>query len=290
MTAESTTIENDHLVVSVSALGAETQRIKTHSGQDVLWDGNPEHWTGRSPILFPIVGRAPNGRLAFGAHEGDMPKHGFARTSVFDLAETGPDMCRYVLKDSEATREIYPFEFRFSITHRLIGTALEVTAEVENLGDDSMPFGFGFHPAFRWPLPGGEGLVHEVRLDNRGAPALARLKDGSLPKDRYPSPFNEGHLALHSDQFIEDAMIFPEGAGEGLTFGVPDGPELKFSFENLPNLGIWTKPGAPYLCIEPWHGMDAVTGASPQMQERPYVFDLAAGKAAQFRYTVDVRL
>ncbi|MCR8547685.1 aldose 1-epimerase family protein [Salipiger sp. P9] len=283
-------IDSGALSATVSPLGAELQTLRTADGAELLWHGDPAFWSGRAPILFPIVGRAPGNRIAVGAHEAEMAQHGFARRARFTLDTHAPDTCRHILRDTAETRALYPFAFRLAVTHRLHGATLEVAVEIANCDDRAMPFGFGFHPAFAWPLPGAEGQPHEIRLDNGAEPAMARLHDGLLPTDRLPSPFRAGKLTLMPEQFEEDAMIFPAGAGAGLRYGVPGGPELAFAFENLPNLALWTKPGAPFLCVEPWHGMAAQSGASPQISERPYSQSLAPGAEARFAYRVTADL
>ena len=58
-----TRIANQHLTVEVSSLGAEMQSLRSSDGRDWLWSGDAAFWTGRSPILFPIVGKAPGNRL-----------------------------------------------------------------------------------------------------------------------------------------------------------------------------------------------------------------------------------
>ncbi|NBO21658.1 MAG: aldose 1-epimerase family protein, partial [Rhodobacteraceae bacterium] len=90
------------------------------------------------------------------------------------------------------------------------------------------------------------------------------------------------------DMFDDDAMIFPEGAGDGLRYGVECGLELQFRFHNLPNLALWTKPGAPFLCIEPWHGMAATAEGGHEIAARPYSTILAPGAQASFGYDVTV--
>ncbi|MBN9887547.1 aldose 1-epimerase family protein [Salipiger abyssi] len=283
-------IESATLTAIVSPLGAEMQSLRTASGADLLWHGDPDWWSGRAPILFPIVGKAPGDRIAVGDHEAQMRQHGFARRSLFELVAHDSDSCRHVLRDSAETRALYPFAFELAVSHALADDTLSVSAEIANRDNRPMPFGFGFHPAFAWPLPGAEGMPHEIRLDNGAEPQLARLRDGLLPPDRHPSPFSAGRLILAPEQFEADAMIFPEGAGSGLRYGVPGGPELAFSFENLPNLALWTIPGAPYLCVEPWHGMAAQTGASPQIAERPFSLSLAAGDSVRFAWRVTAHL
>ncbi|EPX79726.1 aldose 1-epimerase family protein [Salipiger mucosus] len=290
MTDETIRIASDALSASVAPLGAEMQNLRTAAGDELLWHGDPAWWGGRAPMLFPIVGRAPGDRVAAGDHEAEMRQHGFARRSVFELAERQPDRCRHLLRDSEATRAVYPFAFEIAAEHRIEGATLSVSVSVTNLDTRPLPFGFGFHPAFRWPLPGAEGQAHHVTLANGAAPAMARLSpDGLLPEARHASPFDAGRLTLDPAMFEADAMIFPESAGSALAYGPEDGPRLEFAFENLPNLAIWSKPGAPFVCIEPWHGMAAREGASPQIAERPWALDLPAGETARFGWSVTHR-
>jgi galactose mutarotase-like enzyme len=253
-----------------------------------LWTGDPAFWTGRSPILFPIVGKAPDDTIAIDGAVYPMAQHGFARRSEFALAASTATMCRYELSASDATRAIYPFEFQLAVVHAVEGRALTVTAEVTNRDQKPMPFGLGFHSAFAWPLPDASGRDHIVTLDNKGEPALVRLEGGLINPAALPSPFKAGRLVLDHAMFEQDAMIFPSGAGEGLRYGAESGRAMLFHFENLPNLALWTKPGAPFLCIEPWHGTAAEAGASSDLSKRPSTTILAPGAVASFAFTVEI--
>ena len=64
------------------------------------------------------------------------------------------------------------------------------------------------------------------------------------------------------------------------------GPALTFHFENLPNLALWTRPGAPFLCVEPWHGTAALYEGSRELRDRPYTTLLAPGERTRFAFTV----
>ncbi len=284
-----TRIANDHAAVEVSSLGAEMQSLRAADGRDFLWNGDAAWWNGRSPILFPIVGKAPDNRILVEGKPYEMNQHGFARRSEFVLAASDATSCRYELQASEASRASYPFEFLLALTHALDGAKLTVTAEVENRDTRPMPFGLGFHSAFVWPLPGGEGKPHTVTLDNGAEPALTRLSGGLVDGAKLPSPFKAGHLVLEHGMFDADAMIFMEGAGEGLSYQAEGaGAGLKFTFENLPNLALWQKPGAPFLCVEPWHGTAAETGSDGAIEKRPYGTLLQPGQTARFAFTVEL--
>jgi galactose mutarotase-like enzyme len=280
-------IANDQLSIEVSSLGAEMQSLRTSDGRDWLWNGDGAWWTGRSPILFPIVGKAPDNRIAVDGTSYDMGQHGFARRSEFALAAESLSSCRFELASSDATRKVYPFDFLLSVTHSVEGRRLTVAAEVENRDTRAMPFGLGFHPAFLWPLPGAGGAAHTVTLDNGGEPLLTRLEDGLVTGDRLASPFSEGRLILANEMFEADAMIFAEGAGNGLTYAAEGGPGLEFTFDNLPNVALWQKVGAPFLCVEPWHGTAAKVSGSAEVTERPYGTVLEPGEKARFAFTVE---
>lgn len=280
-------LQNDSLTLAVAPLGAEMQYLRTASGDDLLWQGDPAFWSGRAPVLFPIVGRAVDDTIAVGDHTAAMAQHGFARRSVFTLSEQSDVMCRHVLTQNADTRAVYPFDFALTITHRLDGATLHVTAQVQNNSDQPMPFGFGFHPAFCWPLPNAGQAAHHVTLAAGGAPDMYGLDDGLLRRDPISSPFVDGDLVIAEPLFANDAMVFANGS-DALRYGPPDGPGLAFTFNNLPDLALWRPTGAPFLCIEPWHGTAPYVGDGPQIADRPNSITLAPGGLVEFGYAVTV--
>jgi galactose mutarotase-like enzyme len=261
------------------------QYLRTAAGDDLLWHGDPEFWSGRAPVLFPIVGRAVEDQIAVGDHRAIMPQHGFARRSLFALEAHTDEMCCHVLTQTKDTRAVYPFDFSLRITHRLEADTLHVTADVSNESNKPMPFGFGFHPAFSWPLPNAPKGAHHVTLASGGNPARAALQDGLLLPNLIPGPFSEGDLAIEEPLFLDGALVFPHGT-DALRYGPHAGSALAFTFHNLPDLALWRPTGAPFLCIEPWHGTASYLGDGPQIAERPNSITLAPADTAQFGYTL----
>lgn len=286
---QSIQIDNGQISIEIAPLGAEMQSIMTADGASWLWHGDAAIWSGRAPVLFPIVGRAPNDQLGIDGKDYGMGQHGFARRSAFEVTELGRDHCTFVLATSGASLPSYPFEFSLAVNYRLQEAGVTVTSTVSNSGSAPMPFQFGYHPAFVWPLPGAEGKVHEVRLSDDAAPALQRLNHGLLAGQRQPSPFKEGRLRLEPGLFAEDAMIFSEGAGERLVYGVAGGQQIEFTWSGLPNLALWSKRGAPFLCIEPWHGTAAKEGGGNDIAHRPYAMSLKPGASKAFSYTASFK-
>ena len=142
-------IASGSLRASVSSLGAELVRLHTASGVELLWDGNPAVWAGHSPLLFPIVGQVKDDRITVGGTAYPLSRHGFARTSTFELAEAQPSACRWRLRRNRQTR---PLSLRVRLD---VAYAIEEVASPSRhrrqRGDGPMPASFEFHPAFRWP-------------------------------------------------------------------------------------------------------------------------------------------
>ena len=280
-----TTIGNEHLSVTISPLGAELQTITGSDGAEWLWDGDPAFWNGRAPVLFPIVGKAPHDHISIDGQRYPMGQHGFARRSEFSLVQSSATECRFELASGQASHSIYPYEFLLALSYAVEGKSLSVTAEVSNRDHRPMPFQLGFHPAFVWPLPGCAGEVHSVTLENDGEPVLIRLEGGLVRPQTHASPFEDGALVLEPALFDADAMLFPEGAGAGLRYAAGE-KGLRFTWENLPNFAIWSKPGASFVCLEPWRGTAAEVGGSDALEDRPYGEVLGPGATARYGYKV----
>ena len=50
-------LRNDDLVVYINNQGAELMSVKSVKNKtEYIWNGDPDYWNRRSPLLFPIVG------------------------------------------------------------------------------------------------------------------------------------------------------------------------------------------------------------------------------------------
>ncbi|MCW2274335.1 aldose 1-epimerase family protein [Rhodoblastus acidophilus] len=281
------TLTNEFFRAEIALLGAELVRLQDSTGADWLHDGDPAWWSGRAPILFPMVGRAVGDHIRVDGQLFPLPQHGFARRSTFSVVEAGRDRAVLSLGPSGETLVSYPFAFRLDIAYALAGATLNVVATVANEDEKPLPFSLGFHPAFRWPLPGGKG-VHEVRFERAEPAPIRRLTDGLLDPQEYKNPAASGVLALEPGLFEAGALIFEKLQSRRVAFGPPGGPEVAASFPDMPHFGLWTKPGAPFLCLEPWQGFAAPLDFDGAFAQRPGVLTLAPGE--QRRFVMDITL
>lgn len=273
------------LSAEISATGAELVRLQDRTGADLLWDGNPAVWNGRSPLLFPIVGEVKGNRLKVAGKSYEIGRHGFARTSTFTLVRADAASCTWRLESSEATRRQYPFEFRLDVTYRIEGATLHMEAEVTNTGAAVMPASFGFHPALRWPLPYGKPrAAHEIVFERDEPAPIRRPIDGLLSAAQFPTPVLDRHLPLRDDLFEDGALVFDTLASRSLVYG----EAIRVDFPRMPHLGIWTKPGAGYVCIEPWQGHASPERFDAELADKPGVIAITSGAAERFAMSIAI--
>lgn len=281
------TLVGTELSADVAALGAELVHLDDAVGNPLLWNGDPGWWTGRAPLLFPIVGTLADGRFRHRGRTWELPRHGFARRARFALVDRATAHATFRLEASDATRAVWPFEFRLDVTHAIAGRTLTTSAAVTNLSDEPMPTSFGFHPAFRWPLPdAGPRSRHTIRFEAPEPAPVRRLDGGGLldPAPR-PSPIVGDRLLLDDALFAEDALILDAPVSRRLRYGT-DTVFLDVEFAGMPHLGIWTKPGAPFLCLEPWQGFADLAGFAGDLAEKPGTVALAPGETRVFAMSV----
>jgi galactose mutarotase-like enzyme len=182
-----------------------------------------------------------------------MPMHGFAATRPFVLAESTQDGVTLRLDADEETLKSYPFDFSLKIEYRLQEAEFGVCATITNRGSELMPFGFGFHPGFKWPMPGfGTKTDYVLRLDMAEAAMLRQIRNGILQPPSIPNPMRNGILKLDERLFPFGAMLLPHVQSRTVEYGTRDNTMLSVSFKHLNSLALWTRPPGDFFCIEPW--------------------------------------
>ena len=276
------------LSAEIAPLGAELVALRDAKGGDLLFNGDPAYWTGRAPLLFPIVGRLPGDALVHQGVSYPMSQHGFARRRSFTLVSTTEDTAVFALEADDETRKQYPFDFTLRVTYTLLEATLAITAVVSNPGAGTLPASFGFHPAFAFPLPyGGTKADHRLIFDKQETEPLHRPIGGLLSTATEPNPAVDGLIELNDDTlFARDALIFPHVRSHHIRYGVPGEPGLEVDFEGMPQLGLWGKPGAPFVCIEPWYGHASPEGSSGEFTSKPGLAHIPPGGAQSFAMSV----
>ena len=153
-----------------------------------------------------------------------------------------------------------------------------------------MPASIGYHPGFRWPLPYGAAReAHFLEFAHEEGPSIRRLDSaGLLTGTRHPTPVSHRRLALRDALFRDDVMIFDEIRSRSVIYGAGTAPRLRVGYPDARYLGVWSKPGGEFICIEPWQGIADETGFTGDFREKLGVFTLAPG--ASRALTMEIEL
>jgi galactose mutarotase-like enzyme len=279
-------LTNGTLSAAIKADGAELFSLRDATGQEMLWQAAPV-WPRHAPVLFPIVGRLRDDRLRHQGRLYPLPQHGFARDRRFAWLNRGATACRLVLHEDAATRAAFPFAFRLEIAFALDDDALETTFTVANPGREVLPASLGAHPAFIWPLV--EGLAkdaHELQFAEPEPAPVRRLDGGLLKPEPQPTPIAGRTLALDPALFAADAVILPEPASRSVRYTAAGASAIEVSWEGFEQLGLWSREGGDFLCIEPWHGMASPTDFDGEFRDKPGLMLIAPGE----RRTLSMRI
>ena len=268
------TIRNSEVCVTVAELGAEIQSI-VRDGVEYMWSRNPEFWKSCAPIMFPICGGLRNGRYELDGKSYEMPKHGFAKVMEFEVESKSDTSVTFLLRDNEETHKMYPFVFAFRVTYELDGASLKVTYDAENLDNKTMYGTFGGHEAYACP----EGIeAYEIEFSEKET-LYAYALNGDLLTDYTKLMVNNSNLLPLDDRhFVLDALVFRDVKSNSVTLrSKVSARRVRVDFDGFDYLVLWHKHTSPYLCIEPWCGVQDVAGSSLCLAEKEGIHAVRAG-------------
>lgn len=287
------TLVSNNLTVKIRPQSAELSSIMSNDRQtEYLWQGDPAFWSGQAPILFPIVGALKDKKYTHAGRTYSLPQHGFARSChAFNVVEHTTDKVGLRLVSDHETREVYPFEFELVITFSVKGNAICITHEVKNTGPDTMFFSLGGHPAFRCPLMAHEKWEeYQITFEQTETDVTWQISpDGLIGKNTRPVLNNQNVLPLSDNIFDNGALIFKNlKSRKAWLSHKKQGEIIGVEFTDFPYLGLWSKPGAPFVCIEPWHGIADSVDADGQLSHKEGIIALPAGEDVTKRYSITV--
>jgi len=286
-------ISNQQIRIRVAALGAELKELFHLTHQlSYLWSGDPAFWGKTSPVLFPIVGTLKNNQYSWQNRTYSLPRHGFARDKNFRLISQSSDTLLFQLQEDTETLQVYPFRFQLSIRYQLMEASLQVTYLVENSGISPLLFSLGAHPAFALPIePTLSYTDYYLEFSEpENAPIYPLTADALIAPEPKPFFHQTQQLPLHTELFYRDALVFKKLQSNQITLASQNGKRaLDFHFPNTPYFGIWSARNAPFICLEPWHGIADHATASGKLEEKEGICTLLPGAEFQMEWRVTLR-
>lgn len=246
---------------------------------EFIWQRDADVWPDSAPILFPIVGRLKDGSYSHGGQRYHLPIHGFARFEAFEVVEQCANSATLVLRDSPTTRAVYPFAFVLKVRFTLDAHCLQIRYQVCNPAASPLLFSLGSHPGLRIPATSRGIADWSLVFDAQEQPACFRLDGELLARAATPFAFDgPRRIALSAQLFEADALIFKNLQSRHVRLVHRSGRvRVSLATGGAPTLGLWARPGASYVCIEPWYGHDDDASVTGILADKPGIVQLAPG-------------
>ncbi|MEZ0006796.1 galactose mutarotase-like enzyme [Flavobacterium sp. 28YEA47A] len=277
-------LKNKELTATINTKGAELISLKKNT-REYIWEGNPKFWDKHSPILFPIVGTLKNGQYNYADKQYELSRHGFARDNDFQVNETFQDKVVFSFSSSEETAKQYPFDFELKIIYRLEEDNLTLQYEVTNNGISDMPFSIGGHPAFALA---NNFESYSLFFENEESLITYSLENNLLSDHITVLKLPNGKLPLNYSLFENDALIIKKLESKKIQILENNKPLVEVVLHNFPNLGIWTKNDAPFICLEPWFGYSDTLQSNGNLFEKEGIIILSPRKTFQASFNIKI--
>lgn len=285
-------ISNSKLKAVISSFGAELISLKKlEDNKEYIWQKDPTYWNKSSPVLFPFIGAIKNNQYSFeGVNYAFSAKHGFARDNEFELLSHSNDCAEFIFSSNEVTKKIYPFDFKFHMKYVLKENVLEIQYIVENLGDKKMYFSLGAHPAFNTPIDNNNSLSdYFVEFEKAENSEGYFLENSLFNLQNKRDILSHNKFYITEDIFKDDVLILTDTNSKKVSLKNRNNSfSLGFSFNGFKHLAFWSKPKAPYLCLEPWNGLPDSIDADGKLENKRDIEVLEAGKT--YTRTIEIEI
>lgn len=275
-------IGDGKLFAEIETKGAELQRVYNANGDEFLWEGDSRFWGRRAPVLFPICGGMEGDAYTLDGKRYHMPKHGFCRDAEFYLeSATETEAVLYVESDEERYT-LFPFAFRFYIKYTIENGRLNVYYTVDNLDDKTMYFSVGSHEAYACP----EGIeAYHIEFEEEERLESLVIENNLIQPHTVLISEGTKVLPLKYDYFAVDALCFRNIKSKKV-YLVGENRKVEVSFDGFEFVLFWTKPQAPFICIELNCGTDDFVGSDGRIEHKQGIIALPAGERFERKHSM----
>lgn len=285
-------IENEYLAVEINETGAEVFSIKSKKTNiEYLWQGDAEFWRNRSTVLFPVCGRIFSGKYTYNGTEYEMPIHGFAKLFNFDSRQISQEKIEFELKSNEETKKYYPFDFSFIVRYSLKNNFLKTEFIVKNTGLEDMYFSYGGHPGFNVPFTNEDNFEDYYLEFTKNELNRLIFSDTCFNTNKTEKfSLNKKKLQLSHNLFDNDALFFETETDKVKLKSSKTKNCVEVLYKNMTCLGLWHKPKttAPYVCIEPWHGVPSTDGIVDDLKSKNQIIKLEANRKYKNSFVIKI--
>lgn len=288
-----TNLRNDILSVDISSLGAEAVEIRRLDLDcSYLWGGDAQYWGSHAPLLFPMVCAAMNGEIKVEGRKYPLGNHGFVRKMEFELADVTETRAEYHFHGTEKTLTMYPFRFQLAVVYTLVENRLEIEYQVINTDSQEIFFQIGTHPGFNCPLDASttfEDYYLEFEQPENLEREFLNAANCRIVGKMASLGTNMTRLPLTHELFADGALVFSTFKSSKVVLKSDrTDRQVAVHFENMHQMGFWQPKNAPFVCIEPWHGLADVDGYEGEFKDKDAIVGLPNGQRYSCRLVIEV--
>lgn len=280
---EQVIIKSGNLTATINYVGAELVSLKK-DGQEKIWQGDERYWTSHAPILFPICGGLKDDIYYLDGKKYEQKKHGYVRKVPFALVEKKDNEATFVLSETPESLQGFPFKFNLYIRYELTDV-LKIDYKVVNTDNKDMYFTIGAHEGY---AIGGKFEDYSIVFEQKEDLNSYILDGNLLSYDYICLGKNSNELALDYKYFEVDALVFKGIKSRKVWLKhKTKGNILSVEFSDFNHLLLWTKPNAPYICIEPWIATPDMTDSCQDITKKPDVVKIESAGQKTFSHVVE---
>lgn len=279
------TLKNKFLTASINEVGAELKSL-TFDGKEYIWEGRSEVWAGSCPLLFPICGGLKDDKYTYKGKEYTLRKHGYARSATFEVESQTDNSAVFLHKSNEETKRCFPFDYELRVIYALTDKKLQVEYYIKNLTDGTMYFSIGSHEAYYTP----DGIEdYDVIFPQNETLNAYVLYGNLLSNQQLPIIKDSNVLPLYDKYFTIDALVFKDLKSKSATLrNRKTGKAIRVDFPDAEYFLLWHKPNAPYMCLEPWNGIQDIVGTGYDITEKEGIIALESGTEYKISHTLNI--
>ena len=264
---------------------------KIHQGEDSIDENGKVYWDKHAPIMFPIVGKLKRNQTIINGRTYEILPNGFANDMEYEPVTKLDNFHSYMLKSNKYTMARFPYEFELYNTYRQEENKLIFIYKVINTGSTNMPFGLGSMPAFKIDQDDFKRGNYYLEFEEEETRAhFLYLIDGLVATEygKNKLEYNK-YISLDEHTFDNDAIIVKGIQDKKISLKNKRTKKtiLTMDFTDWPYLAIWSKSGAPFICIEPWMSTPDSINSSNIFVKKPNMLVLSPGEEFENKFSVE---
>jgi len=192
----------------------------------------------------------------------------------------------FLHKSDDETKEMFPFDYELRVIYTLSEKTLKIDYSVINKSNNTMYFNIGSHEGYYTP----EGIedYDVLFLQNETLNSYV-LYGNLLSNQQLPIINDQNYLPLYDKYFTVDALVFKDLKSKSATLrNRKTGRAVKIDFPDAKYFLLWHKPNSPYICLEPWNGIQDIVGSSYDITEKEGITALEGFEEFNFTHSITV--